>query len=1374
MTPLKKLLCIVLSVVTITASAPFASIFTILKSEPISAKASTIANDDFSYKQVSTTQNETYIEITNYLGNDTDLVIPSEVDGCKVVGISAKFYKSGINFQKIVISEGIKYIGNESFSCLESLIIELPSTLEYIGELAFQDTEIESINFPEGLIGISSTAFEGAEFKNTEIILPSSLLYIDCVMEKEPDNGFYDTFSSFYGSNITSIYYSDNVRFVSNLEYSYFSKFTFDDIDNDDIFSPLYECNYIEKIQVSKENPYLESLNNVLYTEGFECLLSCSKGYYPTLSIHNNTKVIAPFAFSYCLIDTLNIGKSVEGLPIKMAPFAEIGEITFINSSNLTVISDYTFEDAALSGDLVLPKSLKYIGESAFAETDITSLSFETPSNCKTICLKAFYNCNELESVFIPNSVTKIGAVMGDDSTNSFPVFKCTNLKDIVFENNSKLRFIPEDAFSCYNAETLDFGQNSSIEIIYCRFEGLKSLNLTGCSNLYNIKDFAYGEFDSVDLSNTKIRFIPNYCFRGCKNLTDVKLSDETHYILNGAFENCILLSNCDLTNVGYFDSTAFSSTKIPVLNYNKKLMTYDNYKYYEYNENIVIWSTITNPAEKSELIIPDTIDGKPVTGIENGAFSNYQMKSVTIPDTVTYIGSGAFKNCNLENAPKIPNNVTYIGDNAFEGNFQNSVDIVIPDKVTYIGKNCFKGCNISSLAIGKKVESIGSSAFSNCKNISEITIPDCVKDIERNAFYNCGVKEINFEGNSPLVIEAITYYTNTYTISGDEAEEAIDTLECINVSEDNTAFTTENGVLYNKDKTKIICYPFSKSDENYVMPDSVVEIPENCFAGNKFLKSIDLSDNLNKIGNNAFNSSSLTQITIPSSVSDIGISAFENCSKLENVKFDDNVSLPSLNKTFYNCEKLKTVEFGENVSISKISNYAFSFTAITSIKLPDDVNIITDYAFSNKSSISVLTEVTLPNNLTTLNKGAFCRTSIEKIEMPDSLKYIGKDVFSNCKSLNIVLLNKIEGIDNYAFRNCDSLESIDLTGITALSKTAFSGCDNLKKFCFTVEEKEAYITENQFEGNETIETVVIGNSVNEIQDRAFADCTNLQTALIADEVENISDTAFENCDNLTIVCLYASPAMYYAQKNNIRYETFVISPIPDQEYTGKSITPALDVKQAGKALKVDKDYSATYKNNINVGTASVTVVGLGDYRIFATTSNFKIVKTKADETTTKPTTTKPTTTTKPATAPSIPATTKPTTTSPTTTAVKTTVAKAPSGAKKVNGEWVNTKQKKTSVKSIKKGKKSFKATWKKVTGVTGYQIQYSTSPKFYKSKTKSITVKGSKNTSKTIKKLKSKKKYYVRIRTYKNVKFNGKTVKVYSSWSKVKSVKTK
>ena len=125
--------------------------------------------------------------------------------------------------------------------------------------------------------------------------------------------------------------------------------------------------------------------------------------------------------------------------------------------------------------------------------------------------------------------------------------------------------------------------------------------------------------------------------------------------------------------------------------------------------------------------------------------------------------------------------------------------------------------------------------------------------------------------------------------------------------------------------------------------------------------------------------------------------------------------------------------------------------------------------------------------------------------------------------------------------------------------------------------------------------------------------------------------------------------------------------------------------------------------------------------------------------------------TTKPSESATTPSTTQPTTKPSTTKNTKTV------------------KPKKTSIKKLSKGKKKFTVTWAKVSGVKGYQIQYSSNKKFKKNN-KSVTVTKQKTTKATVKKLKSKKKYYVRVRTYKTV--NGK--KIYSSWSKVKSVKTK
>lgn len=129
--------------------------------------------------------------------------------------------------------------------------------------------------------------------------------------------------------------------------------------------------------------------------------------------------------------------------------------------------------------------------------------------------------------------------------------------------------------------------------------------------------------------------------------------------------------------------------------------------------------------------------------------------------------------------------------------------------------------------------------------------------------------------------------------------------------------------------------------------------------------------------------------------------------------------------------------------------------------------------------------------------------------------------------------------------------------------------------------------------------------------------------------------------------------------------------------------------------------------------------------------------------------------------------------TQPTTKPTATKASKPTKNAKKVSGNWVDSKYKKASISKLSKGKKAITVKWKKVSTIKGYQIQLATDKKFKKNK-KTVTISKQKTTKTTVKKLKAKKKYYVRIRTYKNVKYQGKTIKVYSSWSKVKTVKTK
>ncbi len=256
------------------------------------------------------------------------------------------------------------------------------------------------------------------------------------------------------------------------------------------------------------------------------------------------------------------------------------------------------------------------------------------------------------------------------------------------------------------------------------------------------------------------------------------------------------------------------------------------------------------------------------------------------------------------------------------------------------------------------------------------------------------------------------------------------------------------------------------------------------------------------------------------------------------------------------------------------------------------------------------------------------------------------------------------------------------------------------------------------------------------------------------------------------------------------------INAIPNQSYVGASVTPVPTITYANRQLTNGVDFTVTYSNNNFPGTGKATITGIGNFK-GSKDLTFKIVGdiSKATVTGLSPITE----TGKAITVANFPAfrvslgkdlvantdytlayatitiTGKGSYTGKLT--VNFTINKkpsAPSGATKVSGDYVNKKYKKANISSLKKGKKSITVKWKKVKSIKGYQIEYSTSKKFTKKTSKKVLVSKQKKTSQTIKNLKGKKTYYVRIRTYKNVKFNGKTVKVYSSWSKSKSVKTK
>ncbi|MCD8055272.1 MAG: leucine-rich repeat protein, partial [Clostridiales bacterium] len=430
------------------------------------------------------------------------------------------------------------------------------------------------------------------------------------------------------------------------------------------------------------------------------------------------------------------------------------------------------------------------------------------------------------------------------------------------------------------------------------------------------------------------------------------------------------------------------------------------------------------------------------VTSIGNFAFFGcYNMTEITVGSSVTSIGYFAFQSCGIESIT-LPDSLTTIYDSAFD-NCTNLTSIVIPDSVTEMGSWVFGTCtSLTSVTLGSGITSIGEYTFYGCSSLESITIPDSVTWIGSYAFLDCtslesitipeSVTDINgyaFQGCTSLTSVTIPA---SVTWFADGVFAGCTSLTEINVDENNTAYCSVDGVVFDANMTSLVAYPAGKTDTSYDVPDGVTTINVAAFDNCAYLESVTFPESLSWISNWAFDGhTGVTEITFNGDAPGIDSYAFyyitatvyypaENDTWTEDVMQDyggtitweaygaettgtsgtcgDNLTWTLEDGTLTISGTGDMYDYDEGTA--PWSEYSDS---ITSVVIEDGAESIGAYAFTGCTS---LTSITIPDSVTSIGNSVFygC-TALSSVTIPDSVTYIGEGAFSCCTSLESIII---------------------------------------------------------------------------------------------------------------------------------------------------------------------------------------------------------------------------------------------------------------------------------------------------------------------------------------------------------------------------------
>ncbi len=987
-------------------------------------------------------------------------------------------YAAGGITDAVTLKDGTTAIADGALSGVKFATVNMPETVASIGEHAFTNATFETLSIPASVVEIGAYAFFQATLDDIHFVAGTEEL----------------TFGNFAFAMATLPAFEVPAR-VKNLSRGIFAQAKLPE----DFSFTLAENSQLTEIP---EFAFFKStLTKFDVPKGIKVIGGGAFGESPSLASVTIPNTVEEIRAGYvnpssepCLpsddlwgsgaIGAFTSCKKLASITFEKGGTAELKFVNHVDDDDVGIFANcYALTSIEIPARVTsIPMNTFYM-DSWYGTSMMTSLTFEEGSQLTFIDDGAFSG-TAIVSVVVPDSVVAFGSEsIGSDYSPYGPFSRCEKLESITLPASM---------------QAFDKG------IIY-NTPSLKELKFTGTSVIYAIEDGVIYNKDKTTLI---------YYFAG--------KTDAEFVVPEGV---------TDIAPYSFYHGTDDYNQYLKKISLPASLKKIGNYAF--------SYAKITDItfAEGCEL-----------ESIGSYAFSYSDIMAIDIPDTLKEMGSQAFYNCKKLTTLDMPTGgkLERIEGNTFYGSAQLK-SIVIPEGVTWIGYAAFYNCYaLESVVLPDSLEAMDGSVFTYCNSLKSVKLPEnpAFKEIPNYTFQNCtALEEITIPDNIE-VISSSAYGSEGYYYA---AFSGCTSLKKVNISENSNLKRIEQAAFMS-----------CTSLEEFYLPASIEYLGTKVFESCTSLKTLTIADGISiqAIGDRLFaECRSLTSVNIPITVTAIGAQAFLNCSSLEELDMRSGIETIGAS-AFEGCSALKELHIVDTVRDIGAS----AFTACSAIIMVDSANV--NFLYNNGMltdafEVKVLYlnpeatgDLVIPETITSLAAGAFRNSLYTSIVIPEGISEIGDYMFANSKNLKrVVLPSTITKIGASAFEGCTALESIVIgKNVVSLGAKAFLGCTSLKEVIFEHGGSNIFqISDSAFENCTALESLDLPARLRSVYEivkgtwwdsyvektaigqGTFRGCTSLKTvtfstvglALIDKTLPlSLSYSAFENCTSLETIKL--------------------------------------------------------------------------------------------------------------------------------------------------------------------------------------------------------------------------------------------------------------